>query len=51
MAVHDVDMDPVGAGSVDRADFLAKFGEVGGEDRRGDKERAPHLVLLGSRFA
>ena len=41
MAVHHVDMDPVGAGLVDRAHFLAEPGEIGGEDRRGD-ERAGH---------
>ena len=37
MAVHHVDVDPVGARLVDRADFLAELGEVGGEDRRGDE--------------
>ena len=36
MAVHHVDVDPVGAGLVDRAHFLAELGEVGGEDRGGD---------------
>ena len=41
MAVHDVDVDPVGAGLVDRAHFLAELGEVGGQDRRGD-ERGGH---------
>ena len=45
MAVHDVDMDPVGAGGIDRADFLAELGEIGGEDRRGDNERALHRLL------
>ena len=40
MAVHHVDMDPVGAGGLDRADFLAQFGEVGRKDRRRDEERA-----------
>jgi hypothetical protein len=33
MPVHHVDMDPVGSGFVDRADFLAEPGEIGGEDR------------------
>ena len=46
MAVHDVDMDPVGAGGVDRADFLAELREIGGEDRRGDNERAMHQGLI-----
>ena len=39
MAVHDVDVDPVGAGRVDRADFLAELREIGGQDRRGDERR------------
>ena len=42
MAVHDVDMDPVGAGGVDRAHLLAELGEIGGEDRRCDNQRAWH---------
>ena len=45
MAVHDVDMDPVGAGGVNRPDFLAELGEIGGEDRRGDDERSLHRLL------
>ena len=40
MAVHHVDVDPVGAGLVDRAHFLAEPGEVGGEDRGGDQGAA-----------
>ena len=44
MAVHDVDMDPVGAGGVDRAHLLAELGEVGGQDRWGDGERAMHRM-------
>ena len=36
MAVHHVDMDPVGAGLVDRMHFLAELREVGGQDRRCD---------------
>ena len=51
MAVHDVDVDPVGAGGVDRAHFFAEFGEVGGEDRRGDDEWALHRLLRDRRFA
>ena len=41
MAVHHVDMDPVGAGLVDRANLLAEPGEICREDGRGD-ERASH---------
>jgi hypothetical protein len=37
MAVHHVDVDPVGPGRVDRADLLAQAGEIGGQDRRGDE--------------
>ncbi len=32
MAVHDVDMDPVGAGGVDGVHFLAETGEIGGQN-------------------
>ena len=42
MAVHHVDMDPVGAGLVDRADLLAEPGEIGGEDRGRDADRLLH---------
>ena len=45
MAVHDVEMDPVGAGGFDRAHLLGELGEVGGQDRRGDDERALHRAL------
>jgi hypothetical protein len=38
-------MDPVGAGGIDRAYLLAELGEVGGQDRRRDDERAMHLSL------
>ena len=41
MPVHHVDVDPVGAGRVDRAHFLAELGEVGGEDRWSN-ERSGH---------
>jgi hypothetical protein len=34
VAVHHVDMDPVGPGGVNRAHFLAQAGKIGGEDRR-----------------
>ena len=45
MAVHDVDMDPVGAGGVDRVDFVAQFCEIGGEDRGRNDQRALHGIL------
>src|SRR6516225_5380446 len=45
MAVHDVDMDPVGAGRVDRAHLLAELGEVGRQDGWSDGERAMHRGL------
>ena len=32
MAVHDIDMDPVGAGSIDGAHLLAEFCKIGGQD-------------------
>jgi hypothetical protein len=37
MAVHDVDMDPVGPGHVDGADFLAQPRKIGRQDRRGNQ--------------
>ena len=30
VAVHDVQMQPVGAGGLDRANFLSQAGEIGG---------------------
>ena len=42
MAVHHVDMDPVGAGRIDRAHLLAEPGEIGGKDRGRDYERKAH---------
>ena len=41
MAVHHVDVQPVGAGFVHRADLLAELREVSGQDRRGE-ERSGH---------
>ena len=34
--VHDVEMDPVGAGGQHLCDLVAQAGEVGGQYRRGD---------------
>ena len=39
MPVHHVEMDPVGAGRVDRADLVAEFRKVRRQDRRRDDER------------
>ena len=40
VAVHDVDLHPVGAGGLDGGNLLAEAGEVGGKDR-GDDCRRP----------
>ena len=37
MVVHDVEVNPVGAGGQHVAHFFAQAGEVGGEDGRGDE--------------
>ena len=44
MAIHHIDMDPVGAGGVDRADLLAQPREIGGEDGRRDADRLLHGI-------
>ncbi len=36
MPVHDVEMQPVGTGGLDRRDLLSEPGEVGGEQAGGD---------------
>ena len=46
MAVHDVEVDPVGAGGDDIAHFLSELGVVGGENGRGDPDRQGHDVRL-----
>ncbi len=46
MAVHDVDVDPVGARGVDRPHFLAEPREIGREDRRGDADGLLHGETL-----
>ena len=38
MPVHHVEMDPVGAGGVDRADLFAEPGKIRRQDRRRDDE-------------
>ena len=42
MTVHDVEMVPVGAGLLDRADLFGKPREIGGEDRRRDCDFTDH---------
>jgi hypothetical protein len=37
VAVHDVAMDPVGAGLFDTPDFVGQMGEIGGEDGWSDE--------------
>ena len=48
MAVHDIDVDPVGAGLIDGAHLLAELGEIGSEDRRSDDQRTMQQVLHGA---
>ena len=36
MVVHDIEVDPVGAGRQHRVDFFAQAGEVGRQDRGSD---------------
>src|SRR5437764_9457454 len=49
MPIHDVAMDPVGAGRVDRRDLLAEPGEVCRQDRRRNKDLFGHgLALLSA---
>ena len=38
MAVHHIDVDPIGAGRVDGAHFLAQPREVGGQNRGCDED-------------
>ena len=46
MAVHHIDMDPVGAGFVDGAHLLAEPGEIGREDGGGDADGLLHARTL-----
>ena len=48
VAVHDIEMDPVGAGGVDRAHLLAQPREVGGQHGRGDQRAFGHDGMLSS---
>ena len=40
LAVHDVPLDAVDAGLLERAELVAQLGEVGGEHGRGDLDGA-----------
>ena len=40
MPVHDVEMNPVGAGRIDGANLFTQPGEVGSQDRWRDDEGA-----------
>ncbi len=40
MAVHHIEMDPVGAGRIDGANLFAEPGEIRSQDRRCDDEGA-----------
>src|SRR6185312_7363098 len=42
MAVHHVEVDPVGARGLDRADLVGKLREVRGQDRGRDAKRPGH---------
>jgi hypothetical protein len=38
MAVHHVEVNPVGAGGIDGADLFAQPGEIRGQNRRRDHQ-------------
>ena len=50
--IHHIDMDPVGAGAVDRAHLVGQAPEIGRQDRRGDDDGAGHgrapAIVTGS---
>src|SRR5688500_4846482 len=50
MAVHDVDMDPVGAGLVERPHFLAEASEIGGQDGGSDADVLLHTESVTSAY-
>jgi hypothetical protein len=50
MAIHHVDVDPVGASSLDRANLVAQPGEIGRKNRRRNDERAGHFTGLQTPF-
>ena len=49
LAVHDVPLDPVAAGRLQRGDLVTETGEVRGEHRRGDLDtRCRRFGTVGS---
>jgi hypothetical protein len=44
MAVHDVEMNPIGASAGDGPDFFAEVGEISGK-YRGRNDQRRHLIL------
>jgi hypothetical protein len=48
--VHHVDMDPVGAGRLDRAHFLAEPREIGRQDRGCNYQGPRHGILQKVRY-
>ena len=43
--IHDVDMDPVGAGCIDGADLVGEMAEICRQDRRCDDNRPLQISL------
>ena len=46
-AVHDVNMDPVGASRIDGTDLLGKMPEIRRQDRRCNNNRLQNFLELG----
>lgn len=44
-AIHHIDVDPIGAGSVDRSHLLGELSKVCGQNGGGDLDRAHALAL------
>jgi hypothetical protein len=51
VVVHDIEMNPVGAGGKDGADLLAQAGEVGREDRGGNAVGGAHRRIVAVTIA
>ena len=49
MAVHDVDVDPIGSGLLDLRHLFSEPGEIRREDRRGELHAFPSKVSTNSR--
>jgi len=50
MPVHHVEMNPVGAGCIDRANLFAQFGEIRRQDRRRNDKGTRREGLRHGRF-